>query len=393
MDSKEFFFEHLAQTSPSPLAVEIEKAEGSYIFGTNGKSYLDLISGIGVSNLGHGHAHIKNAIKNQLDKHLHVMVYGEFIQSAQNKLAEELKKTLPPKLQSYYFVNSGTEANEAALKLAKRYTGRSNIISFKNSYHGNTHGSLSVSGNEARKRAFRPLLPGVKFIPFNDSNFLDEITNETACVIMETVQGDAGVRIPNKEFMILLRKRCNETGALLILDEVQCGMGRSGKMWAFEHFDVVPDILTMGKALGGGMPIGCFASSQEIMLSLSNSPKLGHITTFGGHPLVCAAAAAGLEVLEQENLLAEVEKKAKLFKKLLKHSEIKEYRNLGLMIAVELENPEKVEFLVKRCLEEGILIYWFLSTPNSFRLAPPLNIREEDIEIGCAKIIELMDQL
>lgn len=393
MDSIGIFKKHLAQTSPYPLGIEVERAEGSFIYDTNGKSYLDLISGIGVSSLGHGNEKIKNAIKDQVDKHLHVMVYGEFIQSSQNKLAEELKKTLPSKLHSYYFVNSGTEANEAALKLAKRYTGRSNIISFKNSYHGSTHGSLSVSGNETRKKAFRPLLPGVKFIPFNDSGFLDQITDETACVIMETIQGDAGVRIPDKNFMQALRKRCDETGALLILDEIQCGMGRSGKMWAFEHFGIVPDILTMGKALGAGMPIGCFASSKEIMGSLSNNPKLGHITTFGGHPVVCAAAAAGLEVLEKENLLAEVERKAGLFKKLLDHPEIKEYRNVGLMIAIELENPEKVEFLVNKCLKMGVLIYWFLSTPYAFRLAPPLNIEEEEIEFGCKTIIDLLDNL
>lgn len=393
MDSIGIFKKHLAQTSPYPLGIEVERAEGSFIYDTNGKSYLDLISGIGVSSLGHGNEKIKNAIKDQVDKHLHVMVYGEFIQSSQNKLAEELKKTLPSKLHSYYFVNSGTEANEAALKLAKRYTGRSNIISFKNSYHGSTHGSLSVSGNETRKKAFRPLLPGVKFIPFNDSGFLDQITDETACVIMETIQGDAGVRIPDKNFMQALRKRCDETGALLILDEIQCGMGRSGKMWAFEHFGIVPDILTMGKALGAGMPIGCFASSKEIMGSLSNNPKLGHITTFGGHPVVCAAAAAGLEVLEKENLLAEVERKAGLFKKLLDHPEIKEYRNVGLMIAIELENPEKVEFLVNKCLKMGVLTYWFLSTPYAFRLAPPLNIEEEEIEFGCKTIIDLLDNL
>lgn len=393
MDTSVFFKAHLAQTSPYPLAIEIGRAEGSYIYDTSGKAYLDLTSGIGVSNLGHGNENIKNAIKEQVDKHLHVMVYGEFIQAAQNELAGELLKCLPSKLDSFYFVNSGTEANEAALKLAKRVSGRRKIISFQRSYHGNTHGSLSVSGNEMRKRAFRPLLPEVYFIPFDNIYSLDQIDLQTACVIMETVQGDAGVRIPNSEFMIALRKKCDETGALLILDEIQCGMGRTGKMWAFEHYGIVPDILTMGKALGGGMPIGCLAASKHLMSKLSSNPTLGHITTFGGHPVVSAAAAACLNTFRKENILADVEEKAKLFQHYLQHSEIKAYRSLGLMIAIELGSAEKVESAVKKCIENGLLIYWFLSTPTAFRLAPPLNIKKEEIKMACEKLIKILDEM
>ena len=391
MDPKEIFHTHLAPTSPYPLSIQISKAEGSYIIDTNGKKYLDLISGIGVSSIGHGNEAVKNAIKEQVDKHLHVMVYGEFIQQAQNELAMQLKQTLPEELHSFYFVNSGTEANEAALKLAKRLTGRRKILSFHNSYHGSTHGSLSVSGNESRKNPFRPLLPEVYFMRFNHQEDLDQIDGNTACVIMESIQGDAGVRIPDIEFMQALRKRCDETGALLILDEVQCGMGRTGKMWAFEHFNILPDILTMGKALGAGMPIGCFASSAERMKKLSDNPKLGHITTFGGHPLVCAAAAAGLKFLREKELLLDVYRKSLLFREALQHPKILDYRGLGLMIAIELESAEMVEILVKKCLSEGLLIYWFLSTPNAFRLAPPLNIAEEEIKIACSKIRRILD--
>ncbi|MAY84407.1 MAG: aspartate aminotransferase family protein [Flavobacteriales bacterium] len=391
--AEDFFKEHLAQTTQESFGIKVSHAEGSYIYGVNGDKYLDLISGIGVSALGHSHPRIKERLKKQIDKHLHVMVYGEMIQDAQEDLASELLKCLPKSLNSYYFVNSGTEANEAALKLAKRATGRTKIISFKGSYHGSTHGSLSVSYGDERKRAFRPLLPGVEFIDLNKHDQLDQIDEHTAAVILETIQGDAGVRIAEDSYLKALRKICTDVGALLILDEIQCGMGRSGKMWAFEYSGIAPDILTMGKALGAGMPIGAFASSKELMSLFSHSPSLGHITTFGGHPLVCAAAAEGLKVIREEKLLDEVDAKADRFKKLLKHQKIKEVRNRGLMFAIELENKEQVQEVVLGGLNKGLLLFWFLSTPYAFRLAPPLNISNEDIELACSTILELLDEL
>lgn len=386
------FKDHLAQTTPFPFGIKVSHAEGSYIYDTDGKAYLDLISGIAVSYLGHGRQEIKDAIKNQVDKHLHVMVYGEFEQEAQNELADELKQTLPKSLQSFYFVNSGTEANEAALKLAKRATGRRQLISYKGAYHGSTHGSLSVSFNEIKKNPFRPLLPDVHFIELNNFGDLNQITEKTAAVIMESIQGDAGVRIPSKEYMQALRKRCSEVGTLLILDEIQSGMGRSGKMWAFEHYDIVPDLMTSGKALGAGLPIGCLAASQELMQKFSVNPMLGHITTFGGHPLVCAAAAAGLKVLRKEKLIEKVDEKTQLIKDYLKHPKIVEVRNRGLMFAIELENAEEVQKVVLKGLEKGLLLFWFLSTPNAFRLAPPLTISQEEIEKGMKKLLELLDE-
>ncbi|HWA33646.1 MAG TPA: aminotransferase class III-fold pyridoxal phosphate-dependent enzyme, partial [Cyclobacteriaceae bacterium] len=289
------FYKNLAQTSPSPFGIAIERAEGVYLYGPDGKRYIDMISGIGVTNIGHRHPAVVKAIKDQVDKHLHVMVYGEYIQSAPNLLAAKLASLLPAPLNCTYFVNSGTEANEAALKLAKRCTGRTEIVSFRKSYHGSTHGSLSISGNEVKKNAFRPLLPGVRFIDFNEPEQLDAISDQTACVVAETIQGDAGVRIPAVDYMKLLRKKCNETGAMLILDEIQCGMGRTGKLFAFEHFGIHPDILTIGKAFGGGLPIGAFISSRENMKMLTHDPMLGHITTFGGNPVCCASALAALE--------------------------------------------------------------------------------------------------
>ncbi len=394
MDSlSKMFSSHLAQTTPFPLGIKIERADGSYLYDSDQKAYLDLISGIGVSALGHGHPRIKEAIKRQVDKHLHVMVYGEFEQEAQNELAQELLKTLPQELDSFYFLNSGTEANEAAMKLAKRISGREEFISFEGAYHGSTQGSLSVSSNQERKAAFQPLLPNVQFIELNKVEQLEQITDKTAAVMLETIQGDAGVRIPTKDYLKALRKRCDETGALLILDEIQCGMGRSGKYWAFEHFDMVPDLLTAGKALGAGMPMGCLMGNQKLMSQFSRSPSLGHITTFGGHPLACAAATEGLRIIEDENILSTIEEKAQLFEKLLKHKEIKEFRQLGLMMAIELEDAEKVEQMVLKGLEEGVLLFWFLSTPNAFRLAPPLNISEVDIKKGCNTILNLLDNL
>jgi acetylornithine/succinyldiaminopimelate/putrescine aminotransferase len=390
--SQEVFLHTMAQTSPYPFLIPIERAEGVYLYSPDGKTYMDLISGIGVSALGHRHPHVIQAIKNQLDKHLHVMVYGEYIQSASNELAKKLTSLLPAQLNCSYFVNSGTEANEAALKLAKRYTGRTEIISCRKSYHGSTHGSLSVSGNEIKKQAFRPLLPDVRFIDFNKISDLDQITTRTACVIMETIQGDAGVRIPDKKYLQAVRKRCDETEALLILDEIQCGMGRTGKLFAFEHFDIVPDILTLAKAFGGGLPIGAFISSEEKMRSLSHDPILGHITTFGGNPVCSASALATLEVIEKENLLTTVERKGKLIEQLVRHPKIKEVRRIGLMFAFDFESETVVNNIVNYAKEHGVICYWFLSHPYSFRIAPPLTITEDEIKKGCSIILEAIDQ-
>lgn len=392
MSPDDIFLHHLAQTSPSPFLIPVEKAEGVYLYEPGGKSYIDLISGIGVSNVGHRHPHVIQAIKAQLDKHLHVMVYGEYIQSSSNALAKKLASLLPAPLHCSYFVNSGTEANEAALKLAKRYTGRTEIISFRKSYHGSTHGSMSVSGNEVKKQAFRPLLPDVRFIEFNTPDHLSQITHRTAGVIMETIQGDAGVRIPDRNYIQALRKRCDETGAQLILDEIQCGMGRTGKLFAFEHFGIVPDILTLAKAFGGGLPIGAFISSEEKMKVLTHDPMLGHITTFGGNPVCCASSLATLEVIENENLLAHVDEKGKLIESLLVHPKIKEIRRIGLMFAIDFDSAETVNSIVAYAKQHGVICYWFLSHPYSFRIAPPLTITHEEIKKACAIVLDAINQ-
>jgi acetylornithine/succinyldiaminopimelate/putrescine aminotransferase len=391
MTSQEIFLQHLAPTSPNPFLIPIDRAEGIYLYSPDGKVYMDMISGISVSNIGHRHTKVVEAIKNQVDKHLHVMVYGEYIQSTPNQLAAKLASLLPATLNCSYFVNSGTEANEAALKLAKRITGRTEIISCKKSYHGSTHGSLSVSGNELKKRSFRPLLPDVQFIEFNREEDLRNITERTACVIMETVQGDAGVRVPTAKYLQAVRQRCTTTGTLLILDEIQCGMGRTGKLFAFEHFGIVPDILTIAKAFGGGLPIGAFISSYENMQQLTHQPMLGHITTFGGNPVCCASALATLNVIEEENLLATVETKGRLIEQLLQHPKVKEVRRIGLMFAFDFDSEQRVNYIVNRCKENGVICYWFLSHPYSFRIAPPLTITEAEIKKACAVIIEAID--
>ena len=388
------FSPHLAQTSPFPLGIEIARADGCYIFDTDGKRYLDLISGIAVTNIGHRHPHVIERIKAQLDLYQHVIPFGEFSQAPQNKLADKLASLLPDQLNCSYFVNSGTEANEAALKLAKRATGRYEIVSMKKGYHGATHGSLSVSGNEIKKQQFRPFLPGTTFIDFNDISQLDRINEKTAAVIVEPIQGDAGVRIPDANYLAALRSKCDATGALLIFDEIQTGMGRTGKLFAFEHYNVIPDIITIAKAFGGGMPIGAFISSKERMDLLTHDPILGHITTFGGHPVCCAAALANLEVLtERETWLSEVDSKGTLFKELLQHNQIKEVRQIGLMMAVELNSPDEVDKVIARLLEEGIIGFYFLSTRNAFRLAPPLCISNEEIEWASSKILKVMEEL
>jgi len=379
LTQRQLFFKNLAQTSETPLALEIEKAEGMYLYDTDKKKYMDLISGISVSNTGHRHPHIIKAIKEQTDKYLHLMVYGEYIQSPQVKLAKMLSDILPKSLDNTYFVNSGSEATEGALKLAKKNTGRTEIIAFKNAYHGSTHGSLSVMGNEYFKQAFRPLLPDIRFIEFNNSDNLKFITDKTACVISETIQGEAGVRVPDVSFMEKIREKCSQSGALLILDEVQTGLGRTGKMFAFEHYNIIPDIITLAKGFGGGMPLGAFISSKEIMQCLSKNPFLGHITTFGGHPVCCAAAIANLEVIKNENLAEKAEAKGELFKKLLKHPQILSVRGKGLLMAIEFKDEKTNIEIVNKCLEKGLLVDWFLFAPNCMRIAPPLIISENEI--------------
>ncbi len=371
--------------------VEVASAEGCYVYDQQGKKYFDLIAGIGVSSVGHRHPAVIDAIKSQVDKNLHVMVFGEFVQTPQVKLAEALSKTLPDPLEVTYFVNSGSEAAEGALKLAKRYTGRFNIISCIDGYHGSSHGALSASGNENLKQNFRPLLPGFQHIAFGNVSSLDLIDFNTAAVIIETVQGEAGVRMADKAYFKKLRKKCNETGALLILDEIQCGFGRTGKLWAFEHYDIQPDILLAAKGMGGGMPIGCFISSKEIMSSLKQNPILGHITTFGGHPISTAASLATLETIQNENLIDQVAGKALLFKKLLKHDLIKSIRNQGLVMAVEFESYEVLKRIIDRALEAGIITDWFLFCNNSMRIAPPLTISEIEIKEVCQTLLKSIE--
>ncbi|WP_109830480.1 aspartate aminotransferase family protein [Reichenbachiella versicolor] len=391
MNNRQLFIQHLGQTSQFPLAIEIERAEGLYMYGIDGKKYLDLISGIGVSALGHGHPKITTAVKNQVDKYMHVMVYGEFIESPQVKLATLLSKTLPEKLNNAFLVNSGSEATEGAMKLAKRYTGRGKIISCIDAYHGATNGALSVCGDEKLKNAFRPLLPLTHQIRFGETADLDVIDENTAAIIIETVQGEAGVRIASKEYFKALEAKCQQTGALLITDEIQCGMGRTGKLWAFEHYDIEPDILLTAKGLGGGMPIGAFISSKEIMMSLTHDPILGHISTFGGHPVSAAAAFATLETILNEKLISEVEAKGKIFKSLLKHDKILDVRGLGMMIAVEFESFEKLEAIIQQLLDMEILSDWFLFCDNSMRIAPPLIITEDEIKKACSTILQAID--
>lgn len=388
MNNRQLFLSHLAQTTDFPLMIEVEKAEGVYLYGPNGEKYIDLISGIGVSNVGHRHPKVLQAIQEQLDKYLHLMVYGEYVQSPQVQLAKALCETLPPSLDNVYLVNSGSEAVEGALKLAKRYTNRREIISCVNAYHGSSHGSLSVGGNEIFKRAYRPLLPGIRNIRFGELKDLEFINADTAAIILETVQGEAGVRIAEYGYFQALRKRCNETGTLLILDEIQAGFGRTGTFWAFEQFFIVPDILVCAKGMGGGMPIGAFIANKDVMGVFKNNPLLGHITTFGGHPVSAAASLATIRVIQEENLLAGVELKANLFKELLKHPKIKSVRNKGLMMAVEFESFEVLKPIIDRAIEKGVITDWFLFCNDAMRIAPPLTIAESEIREACRVILE-----
>lgn len=391
--NRERFFALQAQTTDHPMGLEIAHAEGIWVTDTNGKSYMDLVSGLAVTNIGHRHPAVVEAIKSQCDWYLHAMPYGEYIQAPQVELAERMCELAPAPLKNIYYVNSGTEANEAALKLAKRYTGRTQLIGFQGAYHGSTHGSLSLSGNEKKKTAFRPLLPDTDHLRINVFEDLERITHRTAGVILETIQADAGVRIPTVGFMQALRARCDETGALLILDEIQSGMGRTGKLFAFEHYGIVPDVVTLAKAFGAGMPMGAFMAAPEVMASLRSKPMLGHITTFGGHPVCCAAALAGLNALIDERMMENCEAKGALFESLLNHPAVQEIRRKGLMLAVEFESFEQVHAIYHACLERGVITFWFLSCNNSFRLAPPLNITEEEIRDACARMSEAMNSV
>lgn len=387
LTDRQLFLNNLAQTSDSPLALEITKAEGIYLYDVTGKRYTDLISGISVSNTGHRHPDVVKAIHKQVDSYLHLMVYGEYIQSPQVKLAGVLAGLLPDKLNNCYFVNSGSEAVEGALKLAKRYTGRGNIVAFRQAYHGSTHGSLSVIGDESYQKPFGPLLPGVAHVAFNSSEALEAITQNTACVIIEPVQGEAGVIVAKPEFLSAVRKKCDETGALLIFDEIQSGLGRTGTMFAFEQYNVVPDILLLAKGLGGGMPIGAFISSHQIMQTLTFNPVLGHITTFGGHPVSCAAALANIEVIIKEKLVENVAWKSRLFTELLRQNKaIREIRSAGFMIALQLDNFAHVKKVIDKCIAQGVIIDWFLFNDSSIRIAPPLTIDETQIREACSII-------
>jgi acetylornithine/succinyldiaminopimelate/putrescine aminotransferase len=395
--NRELFLKNIAQTSDFPLALEIERAEGVYMFGKNGTQFMDLISGIGVSNVGHRHPKVVQAIHNQVDKYLHLMVYGEYVQSPQTLLAEALVKTLGKNLQKYsvldnvYFTNSGTEAVEGAMKLAKRYTGRQEIISCVNAYHGATQGALSLSGSENFKRNYRPLLPEIKQIRHGNFEDIKKITCRTAAIFIEIIAGEAGVRIPDYEYFIELRKQCDLTGTLLIIDEIQTGFGRTGTFWAFEQFNFYPDVLLCAKGMGGGMPIGAFIANQKVMSVFKNNPILGHITTFGGHPVSCAASLATLEVIYEEKLLENVKRKAQIFRDLLIHEKIKEVRNQGLMMAVEFEDFDTLKPIIDRAIEKGIITDWFLFCDNSMRIAPPLIITEEEILKACKVILSVIN--
>jgi acetylornithine/succinyldiaminopimelate/putrescine aminotransferase len=390
---RQLFLDHVGQTSEAPLALEIVKAEGCTLYDANGKEYIDLIGGISVCNVGHRHPKVVEAIKQQLDHYLHIMVYGELVQSPQVQYAKRLIDHLPSSLNSVFYTASGSEATEGAMKLAKRYTGRTQIISFKNSYHGSTQGALSVMGSEYWQQAFRPLLPGILQLNYSSFEDLEHITTDTACVIAETVQAEAGVRTPINNWLQALRKKCTETGTLLVLDEIQCGFGRNGTLWAFEQFHVVPDILLLGKALGGGMPLGAFIADKKIMNTLTHDPVLGHINTFGGHPVCCAAGLAAFEALLEENLLTSVKEKEQLFLSLLKHERIKAVRSCGLMIAVEFEDFETNKKIIDALILEGVFTDWFLFASNCLRIVPPLTISNEEINKAADKIIEVAEAL
>lgn len=389
----EDFLKYQAQTTPHPLAMEISHAEGSYIYDTNNKAHLDFVAGVSACTLGHKHPKVIDAIKQQLDKYMHVMVYGEYIQEPAVELTKLLAKHLPESLETTYLTNSGTEAIEGALKLARRATGRSEIIAAKHAYHGSTMGAMSVMGNEERKQAFRPLVPDVHFITFNDCDDIQQITRKTAAVILETIQGGAGFILPKANYLAKVRTRCDEVGALLILDEIQPGIGRTGKLFGFEHYNCIPDILVTGKGLGGGMPIGAFTASKGMMSTLKDHPKLGHITTFGGHPVIAAAALATLKEVTESNLMSKALEKEQLIRKHLKHPLIQEIRGKGLMLAAILPSEELANDVILSCQKEGLILFWLLFEPRALRITPPLTISNDEIIKGCDIILTVLDKI
>lgn len=385
------FYKHQAQTSPHPLAMEVSHAEGSYIYDEHKKAYLDFVAGVSACSLGHRHPKVVAAIKKQLDTYMHVMVYGEYIQSPAVKLTKLLAAHLPPNLDKTYLTNSGTEAIDGAMKLARRFTGRSEIIAAKNAYHGNTMGALSIMGYEERKHPFRPLIPDIRFIEFNALEDLSKITTKTAAVILETIQGGAGFIEPKNGYLKKVQDQCNAVGALLILDEIQPGIGRTGKCFGFEHYDCIPDVVVTGKGLGGGMPIGAFTASNAMMDSLSDHPKLGHITTFGGHPVIAAAALATLEEITSSTLISETLEKEALLRKHLNHPLIKEIRGKGLMLALMVDSPDIANRLVLQAKEDGLILFWLLYEPKAVRISPPLTISNEELIKGCSIIINILN--
>ncbi len=391
MNQRQLFLKHVGQTSAAPLCLNIVKAEGSKMWDADGKEYIDLIGGISVCNIGHRHPKVIEAIKKQVDDYLHIMVYGELVENPQVAYAKMLSDHLPETLNAVFFTASGSEATEGAMKLAKRYTRRTQIVSFKNSYHGSTQGALSIMGSEYWQQAFRPLLPGIIQLNYNSFSELENITEHTACVVAETIQAEAGVLVPKDDWLQALRNRCNETGTLLVLDEIQCGFGRNGSLWAFEQFGIVPDILLLGKALGGGMPLGAFVADKKIMDSFTNDPVLGHINTFGGHPVSCAAGLAGLQALLDEKMIDGIAANEKLFLSLLQHPLIKNINSKGLMLAVEFEDFDTNKKVIDALILQGVFTDWFLFAANALRIVPPLNISREDIKLSCEKIIKVLN--
>ena len=389
-DTSRLFLRHVAQTSPNPLGLEIVRAEGLYLYDRSGKAYLDLIGGISVCNTGHRHPRVVEAVKTQADRYLHLLVYGELVQSPQVEYATLLASHLPPELDSVYFTNSGAEATEGAMKLAKRVTGRPEIVAFRQSYHGSTQGALSIMGDEYWRNAFRPLLPGIRHVEYNSSSAFEAISGRTACVIAETVQAERGVYAPDRNWLDQLKQQCTAAGALLVLDEIQAGFGRTGTLWGFQQYGVTPDILLLGKALGGGLPMGAFIAPQRLMQSLTGDPVLGHITTFGGHPLCCAAGLASMQVLLGSGWIPQVRHKEALFKDLLIHPAIRAVRSCGLLIAVEFGSFEQNKRVIDTCIEKGLLTDWFLFAPQCMRIAPPLSISEEQIRQACSIILNAL---